>query len=190
MIKKAILTVFALVMILGLFSCSNKKKESNKNDTPATEDSTVLTNSHAIEKLSLDWFFVPKECKELKVKEANINKVELSFKGCGYTEINAYAADIEKAIEDCGYILFAPVVGEDGKIAGITSAARVKSVIEDEYYSGTPYSFIYKTDDGFTTITIKYYGSAGGKYGNGQCKVIIQDSTELYMPYYEVIKDE
>ncbi len=185
MIKKAFLVILAAVLASGFFACSDKKSDTQRKQSVTKEETVIFTNSAAIEKLGLEWIFVPAKSKELKTKEASTKKLELSFKGCGYTEINQYATDMESAIQKSGYTLYSPVVDEEQKLIGIEGASPVTELIEDEYFSGTAYSFVYKTTDAFVTVTVKYYGSAGGKYGNGQCKVIIQDSTDLYMPYYE-----
>ena len=187
MLKRAFTVILAALFVMGLMGCSDKKEgtKGRGNQNITKEETVIFTNSAAIEKLGLEWIFVPSKSTELKTKDASTKKLELSFKGCGYKEINRYAADMEKAIQKSGYALYSPVLDEGKKLVDIEKATPVTSVIEDEYFSGTAYNFVYKTADAFVTVTVKYYGSAGGKYGNGQCKVVIQDSTDLYMPYYE-----
>ncbi len=187
MLKRAFLIILAAVLALGLVGCSDKEEDTKgRGKQNVTKEETVIfTNSAAIEKLGLEWIFVPSKSTELKTKDASTKKLELSFKGCGYKEINRYATDMEKAIQNSGYTLYVPVLDEGKKLVDIVKASPVTEVVEDEYFSGEAYVFIYKAKETFVTVTIKYYGSAGGKYGNGQCKVIIQDSTDLYMPYYE-----
>ena len=191
MLKRAILLICVAFLLTCLSACGEDNSDESGVKRPQIEhkeEEPLLTNSKAVEKLGLDWFFIPKKSTNVSKREATETRVDVSFKGCGYVEVNQYAASMETAIQKCGYPLYVTIL-ENQTAVGITEAPPVTAVIEDEQYSGTAYSFIYKTDkDVFVNVTITYYGSAGGKYGSGLCKVMAKDCTSLYMPYYEESK--
>ena len=189
MFKKTFISIVSLMLIISAWGCSDKgtKNSNSENKQALTEESgAVITNSVATKEMSLDWFFIPEESTNIKTRAANTKRIEVSFKGCGYKEINRYGTEIETVLKRKFGDLYTPIINENGVITGLTKATTAKEVIKNENFSGPAYGFIYKTNEKFITVTVKYYGSAGGSYGNGQCKVIIENSSETYLPFSEV----
>lgn len=185
MYKRLSVLLVALLLIFTVGCGEDKGVESTQE-----EESAIFTNSHAIEALGLDFFFVPEKSTGIKVSEGSVSAVQVSFNGCGYKEINEYAADLEREIINKGYQLFAPVCNTNGVVTDIVKAESISAVIENESYAGVAYGFIYKKEQSFISLDISYYGSAGGEYGNGLCKVNIKDNTALYAKYSEELENE
>ncbi len=182
MIKRLPLLLLGFCLCLLLFGCGNEQQEMSNVDSTVDENTAVFTNKAAIDALDAHWFFVPNNASNIKTKEY-ITKLEASFDGCIYEEINDYAVHIQAALKEHGFALYQATLGDSGLINGLVEADDVSKEIKDEYFTGTAYTFIIEKDAKYFTVTVKYYGSAGGARGNGRCVITIEDKTENFKPY-------
>jgi len=139
-------------------------------DEPSTEENPGLFEDFSIaEEIDTDWLFLPKEAKLLRTAE-NRKVLEAIFTGCEYPEINAYAKELFETLTRRGakvydaYELLTPHLLRGFKEAKL-----------DINFAGVAYRYYYTYENRTYMLELKYYGSAGGNYGNGQSVIGISD---------------
>ncbi len=164
-----------LVFTLLLTACSQKgSKDDSSVDTLEISDGQVniFDGLKGAEKLDTDWLFIPEKAVVLRKSTEN-GEYRISFKGAEYPEINAYGEDIFNTLTGRGAIVY--------NAADLLHPVKLDSFTEAELdisFAGTAYSYYYKLDGRIYMIVIKYYGSAGGTYGNGQSELRFDDVTD------------
>ena len=178
MFKKLIYFAVSVIMILCTAACSSE------------DDALSAISAESKKQLYIQWLTLPEESKDIKVVNTVPSSVQISFKGCGYKEINAFAKTVEDALKSKGYQLYTPIYDKAMLATDIVAATDITAVVEDESFSGEAYGFLYKAEGRFIELKISYYGSAGGEYGNGLCKVHIFDSSDYYARFDKEIGNE
>ena len=178
MFKRLVCFAVSVIMVLFAAACSSE------------DDALSAISAESKNQLYIQWLTLPEESRDIKVVNTVPSSVQISFKGCGYKEINDFAKTVENALKDKGYELYTPIYDKAMLVTDIVAAEDITAVIEDEHFSGEAYSFLYKAEGSFVDFKISYYGSAGGEYGNGLCKVHILDGSDYYARIDKEISDE
>ncbi len=161
---------------LALTACGGKNEEA----LSAEESAPLFADFSQAAELDTEWLFLPEKAELLRTAE-NRGVLEATFKGCEYPEINAYTKALFNSLKHRGaeiydaYDLFKPLRLEEFREAEL-----------DIRFAGVAYRYYYTCEDKIFMLELKYYGSAGGAYGNGRGVIGISDVSEkVYSLIYE-----
>lgn len=174
---KFFFTLTAVVLCCcAVFGCgkggdSEAKGDKISNTFPAWSDS-------AKDAMSVEWLYVPGGCDIVSVTELG-SAIGVTFSGCAFSDINAYAEDIRTEIIKAGFALLD--LTADG--ADLTEPSTFENAVSDDWFYGEAYSFLYHGNGKFYELTIEYYGCAGGNEENALSIVTVFDRTEDYKEF-------
>lgn len=187
-LKRIIFTLILISLLAAL--CSACGGQDDDVSAPGKPNRTAIEFSDAddISTLEAEWLFIP-EGAELLHSMSWDDKLEYDFTAVGYVEINAYIKALYTAMKEKGFLpLSYRFDRETCKLTDFAELETPPDTVEDESFSGTAYEFLYKTESKFYMLTVKYYGSAGGTYGNGKALVTLEDITgyaaQCYKEFY------
>ena len=157
--------LLALTLLIGLSACSSSNGEDKTNGGVFGE----ISNSASYD---VEWITLPKEATVIRTEETN-GELKATFKGCEFVEINSLAKQIFESLTERGCTVY----------NAMDPLTPVKLITFEEAkidirFAGCAYCYYYTNGDSIYMLTIHYYGSAGGKYGNGQSILVISNVTD------------
>ena len=167
--KVILLLVFSMILLCSCGEAENNTEQS----TEASEISTVeLSFADTSNTLDEDWLFLPSGAELIRTTE-NGSDVQATFRGCEYPEINAYAKNLFKTLSDRGAKIY-----DAYNLLSPTAISEFKEAKLDINFAGVAYRYYYEYEDAIFMLELKYFGSAGGRYGNGQSILSMSNVTE------------
>ena len=158
---KKILLLLSLLFLLSACSEGNEKQNDN-----------LFSDISLSESMDSEWLFIPDGATLIRTEEVN-GELRAIFKGCEFKEINAYAKDLYDLLikTDC-------MVYDATNPLNPKKLDAFKEATLDIKFAGLAYCYYYTKGDVIYMLTIHYYGSAGGAYGNGQSVVGLSEVTD------------
>lgn len=154
------------MILLALSLCACGEDEGTAEDSKA-----LFEDCSAAQGIDVNWLFLPKEAELIRISEIN-KTLEASFTGCEYTEINAYAKELFEALLRRGAKVY-----DANEIYNPIRLKTFKEAKLDINFAGVAYRYYYTYENKTYMLELKYYGSAGGKYGNGQGVLVFYDTS-------------
>lgn len=158
--KRLLLLLLSLLALLS--ACSDADGQGNN----------IFTGLSLAEKIDCDWLFLPKEAVLTRTEEVN-EELRATFKGCEFKEINAYAKELYDTLTGRGCNVFNSM--DPMHPYKLTNFEEAKL---DIGFAGLAYSYYYTKEESVYMLTLYYYGSAGGTYGNGQSVIVLCDVSD------------
>lgn len=178
---KRIVIILIIMLAAGLaVACGGEDKAADTH-----RFSEEFSEAEKVTAMDADWLFIPEGAKLLHTS-ARDGKLDYDFTAVGYVEINAYIKDLYTAMKKQGITPLSSRFDEATcRLTDFAELEMPEDAVENERFSGKAYEYLYKTGEKFYSLTLKYYGSAGGTYGNGKAMVTVEDVTEYTAKCYE-----
>lgn len=161
-----------LLLVFTLFFAACSDSDDGKNTVSSEEQVNIFDGLKGAEKLDTAWLFIPDNTTVIRKSTEN-DEYRISFNGAEFVEINAYAEQLFDTLVNRGASVYdATDVLHPEKLTDFVKAEL------DINFAGTAYSYYYKLNGHIYMLIIKYYGSAGGTYGNGQSELRFDEVTD------------
>lgn len=158
---KKLLLLLSLIFLLS--ACSDNEEDTSDN---------LFSDISLSESIDSDWLFIPEGSTLIRTEEVD-GELKATFKGCEFKEINAYAKELYELLVKTGSVVYDATNPLQPKKIDAFKEANL-----DIKFAGLAYCYYYTKGDSIYMLTIHYYGSAGGAYGNGQSVVGLSEVTD------------